>query len=90
MPKGLLTEGATHVFGLAQNGVKQLAGVYNTTEVLGYRVLAPGTGDWTITLVNGSAITIPFAAMLVGEVYPEHISSITVGAGGSALLYIAS
>jgi hypothetical protein len=84
------TNGAAHIFGLASKGVSQTAGTYNTTEVLGYRVVVAGTGDWTAILKNGGTITIPAAAMILGEVYPEHLSSITVGTGGTALLYIPS
>lgn len=84
----LVTNKAVNVSSLARNGVLQGAGVYNTTDVLGYRVLAPGTGAWSITLVDGGGpISIPVAAVIAGEIVLEHLSSITVGTGGSAVLY---
>jgi len=82
--------GAALVSGLATNAVVQGAGTYNATEILGYRVLVQGSGNWAETPINGSAQTIPFAAQIVGNINPEHLSSITVGTAGSALLYIPS
>ena len=84
------TNDAAHVTGLASKAVVQGAGTYNSTEILGYRVLVTGSADWSITTKNGAAVTIPVAAMVLGQVYPEHLTSITVGTGGSALLYIPS
>jgi len=82
------TNGAKHVSGLSTNAVIQGAGTYNTTEVLGYRVLVQGSANWAETPVDGTSQAIPFAAQIVGNINPEHLSSITVGTGGSALLYI--
>jgi len=84
------TNNSAHVIGLATNGVLQSAGTYNSTSVLGYRVLVQGSVNWSITLKNGSSLTIPFAAMIVGDILPENLVSITVGTGGQALLYIPS
>ena len=80
--------GAGVVYGLARNAVSQGAGTYNSTEIMGYRVVVAGTGDWTINGVAGGAVTIAAAGMVVGQVYPEHLDSITVGTGGTAVLYI--
>lgn len=85
-----ITNDALHVSSLARNGVLQGAGVYNNTEILGYRVLAPGTGAWSITLIDGAPIAIPVTAVIAGEIVLEHLSSITVGTGGSAILYTPS
>ena len=82
--------GAASVTGLATNAVVQGAGTYNATQILGYRVLVQGSANWSETPINGSAQTIPFAAQIIGAINPEHLSSITVGTGGSALLYIPS
>ncbi len=84
------TDGAANVSGLASNGVLQSVGTYSATDVLGYKVLAQGSADWSITLKDGSALTIPFASMIVGDILPEHLVSITVGTAGQALLYIPS
>jgi len=84
------TNGAKHVIGLATNGVLQAAGTYTATDVLGYKVLVQGSADWSITLKDGSALTIPFGSMTVGDIFPEHLVSITVGTAGQALLYIPS
>ena len=80
--------GAAGVSGLAVNAVVQGAGTYNTTDVIGYRVLVQGSANWSVTPKDGTAQTIPQAAMIVGDVYPEHLTAITVGTGGSVLLYI--
>lgn len=83
------TGGSANVSGLATNAViLAAASTYNTTDILGYKITAQGTADWSITLKNGSAITVPFASMIVGDVLPEHLSSITSGTGGTAILYI--
>ena len=84
-------EGGQQIYGLARKIVSQSAGTYNTTEILGYRVITAGSGNWSLTSVDGAAVTgIVPTGFVVGEVYPEHLSSITVGTGGVALLYIPS
>jgi hypothetical protein len=83
-----VVDGAVSIHGLSVNQLVQGAGTYSSTEILGYRVLVQGSGNWAQTPVNGTAQTIPFAAQVVGNVNPEHLSAITVGTAGSALLYI--
>lgn len=83
-----ITGGGAQVYGLSPNHVVQSAGTYNATQILGYRVTAQGSSNWAQTPLNGSAQTIPFAAQIVGNINPEHLSAITVGSAGSALLYI--
>lgn len=77
-------------YGLARNIVAVAAGeTYNATEIRGYRVLTPGSGNWSMTSVEGSAITgIVPTGFVAGAVYAEHLSSLTVGTGGAALVYI--
>jgi len=82
------TNGAKHVTGLSTNAVVVSASTYNSTEVLGYRVLTQGSADWAETPLNGTSVAIPVASQIVGNINPEHLSEITVGTGGSALLYI--
>jgi len=82
--------GAAVVSGLSRNQIVQGAGTYNATEVLGYEVLVQGSSNWAQTPVDGTAQTIPFASRVVGNIHPVHLSAITVGTGGSALLYIPS
>ncbi len=80
---------AAKIYSMARKMVVQSAGTYSATEVLGYRVLIQGTGDWQIQGVDdASPVTVPFAAMLEGVQYAEHLKSITVGTGGSVILYI--
>lgn len=79
---------AVDVNGLAVNMVLQGAGTYNSTDVLGYRVVVQGSANWTLDPKNGSSISVPQGAFVVGAVYPEHLDSITVGTGGQAILYI--
>lgn len=81
--------GAAMVYGLARKAVVQGAGTYSATEIVGYRVLVAGTTDWTIDPIDSAIAVVPAAAMVVGQVYPEHLTSITVGTGGSALLYLS-
>jgi len=86
---GFVRDGARVVYGLARNLVVQAAGIYNTTEVLGFICTAPGSGDWSITPVGGSAVTgIDPATFTAGQVYPIHATSITVGTAGEAVLFI--
>jgi hypothetical protein len=73
--------------GLASNGDVRGAGAHTLT-INGYRVLVAGSTDWTLTFSGGGVETIPAAAMTVGQVYPEALTAITIGTGGSALLYI--
>jgi hypothetical protein len=50
-----------------------------------------GSGTWAITGAAPGAVpqtNITAAAMVVGQVYPEHLSSITIPTAGSAILYI--
>lgn len=82
------TNQALHVAGLAGNAVLQTAGTYNATEVLGYRVVVAGSANWTLNFVGGGSASLSPSAFVEGAVYPEHLSSIVVGAGGSAVLYI--
>lgn len=75
------------VSGLAGNFILQGVGTYDGT-VMGYRVVAQGSGNWTLDPVGGSPISVVQTAFTVGQVYPEQLDSITVPTGGSAILYI--
>lgn len=81
---------AVVIDGLATNMVRQVAGVYNATKVLGFLVeAAPTADDTAITPVNGVATTaINKEAFTEGQVYPIAASAITVGTGGEFLLFI--
>jgi hypothetical protein len=74
--------------GLAPDGIVQGAGTYSATAINGYRVLVAGSANWSVTFTGGGVASIPFGAMTVGQVYPEALTAITIGTGGSALLYI--
>ena len=84
------SNGAAHFYALARKPVKQAAGTYSATEILGYRVLtAPTADDSALTGVDGTAQTaLPAAGFAAGSTYAEHLSSITVGTGGVFLLYL--
>jgi len=83
------TGGAAHVYGLARNCVVQGAGTYNATEVLGFVCSVASSADWSITPKDGTAVTtIDKGTFAAGQTYPIHATSITVGTGGEALLFI--
>jgi len=86
----LFDDGAAHVYGLGRNMVRQTAGTYNSTQVLGFLVEAqPSADDTAITSVDGAAVTaIDAATFIEGTVYPIHASSVTVGTGGEFLLFL--
>ncbi len=79
---------SAHVTAMGQNGLLQGTGTYSATAILGYKILAQGSGAWSITFAGGSAISIPFDAMILGGQVAEELESITVPTGGSVLLYI--
>jgi len=88
-PKDGFEAGIKRVYGLARNIKVQAAGTYNTTDVIGFICTAPGSGDWSITPVDGTAVTgIDPATFSAGQVYPIHATSITVGTAGEAVLFI--
>lgn len=65
------------------------AGTYDATEVLGFMVLTQGSAAWTLTFVEDTTTrSIPQAALTVGEIYPFHLSAITSGTDGTALLFL--
>ena len=81
----------TVINGMAKNIVVAAAGAYSATEVLGFICTTPGSGDWSITPIEGTAVTgIDPATFSAGGVYPIHASSVTVGTGGEAVLFIPS
>lgn len=83
------TNGAAHVYSLGRKAANLVAaGTYNTTDVLGFLVTASGTASWTLTFKDGGVMTVPQTALLVGQVYPFHLSAITSGAAGTAVLII--
>lgn len=82
------TNDGAHIYGLSSNAVKVTAAAYSATDILGFRVIAQGSGNWSLTPKNGSAITLAPGGFTPGQVYPEHLSAITVGTGGEALVYI--
>ncbi len=84
----IFTGGAAKVNGLARNAAKVTATSYSATEVLGFHVVVAGSGDWTLTFVDGSGLTVAPGGLTAGQVYPEHLSAITVGTGGTALVFI--
>ena len=82
------SDGAQAIYALARSPVILSAGVYNANEVKGLMILVPGSADWSITGVDGAAQTIPVAAITAGHEWGVHLSTITVGTGGQALVYI--
>lgn len=86
------TGGAAHVYGLARNMVRQGAGTYNSSDVLGFWVeVVPTADDTDITPIDaGAAIEdIDKGSFVIGQFYPIHASAITVGTTGQFLLLIA-
>lgn len=74
--------GAAKVYGLARNMVRVSSGAYNTTEILGWRVLVPGTGTLVLSPVGGATdITLTSAEVIAMgySAWPEHLDSITLG-----------
>lgn len=85
--------GSSRVYGLARNMVlhsdTSSPVSYSATEVLGFICCTASTGTWTITPVGGSEVSsIPAGAFAAGGQYSIHASAITVGTGGTALLFI--
>jgi hypothetical protein len=74
--------GAATVYGLARNSVRISSGAYNTTEILGYRVLVAGTGTLTLSPVGGATDIVLTSAEVISmgfQPMPEHLDSITLG-----------
>ena len=74
--------GAALVYGLARNMVRVSSGAYNTTEILGWRVLVPGTGTLVLSPVGGATdITLTSAEVIAMgyQTFFEHLDSITLG-----------
>ena len=67
---------------LAQNSVRVSLGTYNTTDILGYRVLVAGSGTLTLSPKGGATDIVLTAAEVTSMgfgVMPEHLDSITLG-----------
>ena len=83
------TLGSMHVYALAKNMVRVSNGTYDATEILGYRVLVPGSGTLTLSPVGGVAdivlTTVEVNAMGF-DVFPEHLDSIELGNGDMEIL----
>jgi hypothetical protein len=85
----IVSAGVEQASGLAGQAVAlTAASTYNTTEIKGLLVTASGSASWTLVFKNGGSMTVPQTALLVGTVYPFNLSSITSGAGGTAVLFI--
>jgi len=89
--------GAVVVSGLARSAVRVISGTYNATEILGFRVLVPGSGPLTLSPVSGVTDIVITGAELTAmgiSVYhdwPMHLDSITLGnADMEVLVYIPS
>ena len=89
IPQKCDEDGNSFVNGLARQPVKLTAGVYTANEVKGFHVLTAGTGDWSMTGVDGSAQTaLPTAGFPVGFICPCHLVSLTVPTAAVVLAYI--
>lgn len=85
----IITDENGHSYAMAINMVVQAAGTYSDTDILGFVCSIAATGDWSITPKGGTAVTgIDPGSFSAGGVYPIHATSITVGTGGEALLFI--
>ena len=88
------TDGAAHVYGLAKSSVRVSSGTYNTTEILGYRVLVAGSGTLTLSPISGVTDIVLTAAEVTSMGFlpmPEHLDSITLGnVDMEVLVYIPS
>ena len=90
-PAGLVV-----VDGLANNAVRVAAGAtYNTTVILGFRVLLEGSGTLTFTPNTSGATPIVVTAAEIAEMdmishndWPIAATSITAGTGMELLVYI--
>ena len=87
--------GSVVVDGLANNAVRVSATTYNTTVMLGFRVLLKGTGTLTFTpnTVGATPIIVTAAELTAMGVtafndWPIACSTITAGAGMELLVYI--
>ena len=88
------TGGANHVYGLAKNMVRVSATLYNSTDILGFRILNKGTGSLIITPKGGAGVVTITAAELtaMGDgAYmdlPWHLESLIAGTGMELVAYI--
>jgi len=87
--------GRVVVDGLASNAVRQSAGTYNATPILGFRLLNVGTGTLTFTPNTTTAVPIVVTAAeltLMGinayNDWPIACSSITAGTAMEIMVYI--
>ena len=92
-----VTARAAHVTGLATSAVRHSTGTYNTTDILGFRILVIGTGTLTLSPKSGATDIVITAAELTAMGInafndgPMHLDSITLGnADMEVLLYIPS
>jgi len=88
MTKQTRLEGADNVHGLADAIRVEPATTYDATNVLGFRILAVGSGDLTyINEGSGATVVIANAELTVGD-YPIKCTSVTTGAGMLVLAYV--
>jgi len=88
--------GSVVVDGLANNAVRVVAGAtYNSTLILGFRVLLEGSGTLTFTPNTSGATPVVVTAAEIAEMdmiahndWPIACSSITAGTGMELLAYI--
>jgi len=93
----LVIDGAANIYGLARSAVRVVSGTYNATEILGFRVLVPGSGPLTLSPISGVTDIVITGAELtamginVYQDWPMHLDSITLGnADMEVLVYIPS
>jgi hypothetical protein len=82
--------GALPIDGLASSMVIWTAGdgLYSG-DIYGYRVVAAGSANWTLRgKDDGAAISVPTTGFVAGTTIWEHLDQLTIGTGGSAVLYL--
>jgi hypothetical protein len=80
---------AAMVYGLARNMVRVSSGAYNTTEILGYKVLVAGTGTLTLSPVGGATDVVLTSAEVISMGFQpqyEHLDSITLSVADMEIL----
>ena len=74
---------AANIYALAKNTARLSdAGIYDSTDILGYRILVPGSGSLTLSPKGGVAdivLTTAEVNAMGFNVFPEHLDSIELG-----------
>lgn len=74
--------GASSIYGLTRKQVRVSSGTYIATEIVGWRVLVPGTGTLTLSPIGGSTDIVLTSAEVIAmgyQVFQDHLLSITLG-----------